>query len=168
MEGVFLVEGGWANFRQLRGTTIFSIPLVGKIPYVGCSYHCPDQLQFLSGHWQAKMPWIYQWFFINLQMLAEWEFAFPNTIMIIFCLIYLLNIHHTFLLTFQYQSLQKWRFNDMSLYWSEWGTYTKLVLTFLFVWFYHCRGRRTCVWFWWQYKVSDVGLVFLLLTLNIF
>ena len=34
----------------------------------------------------------YWFFFVNLQMTTEWEFAFLNTAIIIFCLIYSLNI----------------------------------------------------------------------------
>ena len=90
--------GRWlVNIQLVRGPPI---PSVGK---VACSYHCPDQLQLLLGHWQAKKPWsswdlqkpdlleilsIYQW----LLMSTEWEFAFPNTAIIIFCLIYFFDI----------------------------------------------------------------------------
>ena len=45
--------------------------------------------------WVSFSPWIIFYsidFFINLQMATEWDFAFLNTAIIIFCLIYSLNI----------------------------------------------------------------------------
>ena len=54
---------------------------------------------------------LHYWFFLNLQMSTEWKFAFLNTAIIIFCLMYSLNTPHSnqnlsfFLLKDQYQSL---------------------------------------------------------------
>ena len=45
---------------------------------------------------QSFSPWsfLHDWFFINLQMLTERKFAFLNTAIMIFCLIYSLDIPH--------------------------------------------------------------------------
>ena len=91
--------------------------------------------------------YLHYWFFISLQMTAEWAFTFLNTAIMIFCLIYSLNIpqsnktHHFFLLKAQYPSLQNSYYGDISLYCND-HSHRKIILTFLFVWFYHCHGRR--------------------------
>ena len=65
---------------------------------------------------------LYYWFFINLQITTEWAFSFLNNAVIIFCLIYSLNIphsnqtHHFFLCKTQYPSLQNSDFGDISLH----------------------------------------------------
>ena len=51
-------------------------------------YKSLDQVSFLD-------LLLHYLFFINLQMSTEWEFAFLNTVIIIFCLIYSLNIPHS-------------------------------------------------------------------------
>ena len=82
-------------------------------------------------------------FFINLQMSTEWEFAIFNTAIIIFCLIYSLNISHSNQNKKpQYQSLQNWHFGDISSYCCAWwGSRMKIILISLFVWFYHETGH---------------------------
>ena len=93
-------------------------------------------------------------FFINLQMSTEWEFAIFNTAIIIFCLIYSLNISHSNQNKKpQYQSLQNWHFGDISSYCCAWwGSRMKIILISLFVWFYHETGHF--------YHFTGDGLVF--------
>ena len=87
--------------------------------------------------WISFSPWLFLHyvFFINLQMTTEWAFAFLNTIVIMFCFMYSLNIPKGcfFLLKGQYSSLQNSYFGDISL--------KMIVLIFLFAWFYHCHGH---------------------------
>ena len=67
-----------------------------------------------------------------------------------------IKIYHFFLLNAQYQSLQTWHFGSTSPYCSEWwGSYKKINVTFIFFWFYHCHGRRICVWFWRQIQGAN-------------
>ena len=100
--------------------------------------------------WISFSPWIFSYidFFINLQMTTEWEFVFHNTTIIIFCLVYFLNIPHStqnapfFLLNTQYQFLQNPHFGNISSYRSGSDNFEKIISTFLFRWFYHCHRRR--------------------------
>ena len=71
------------------------------------------------------MHYLHNCFFINLQMTTEWGFAFLNTALKIFCLMYCLHIQFRF---------RRHR-ND----------HRKMILTFFFVWFYHCHNRRNYI-----------------------
>ena len=85
---------------------------------------------------------LHYWFFINLWMTTEWAFAFLSTAIIIFCLMYSLNIPHSnqnpsfFFFFFAVPIVSKFRI--------RWFSTTSYWL-FLFVWFYHCHGRRNYI-----------------------
>ena len=102
--------------------------------------------QLISKVWIIFSSWIFfyvdYWFFINLRMTTEWAFAFLNTAVIIFCLMYCLNIPRSNqnLCKTQYPSFQNSDFGDISLH-----RHRKIILTFFFVWFYHCHGRRNYI-----------------------
>ena len=83
--------------------------------------------------------YLYYLFFINLQITTEWAFAFFNTTIIIFSLIYSLNVPNggCFQLTAQYSSLQNSYFSDISL--------QIIFLIFRFVSFYHCHGHSLSI-----------------------
>ena len=103
---------------------------------------------------------LHYWFFINLQMSTEWEFTFLNTTLIVFCLIYSLHIPHSnqnpsFFpaegsVSISSKLTFRRHFTIVYCYSKCWRSHTKIILKFLFVWFYHCHRRRICVWFWWQ------------------
>ena len=96
--------------------------------------------------WISFPPWsfLHYWFFMNLQLLTEWKFAFLNTAIIIFCLIYSLNIPHSN----QNPSSFSWFVSSLACYLysyisanDEGATHTNIILTFLSVWFYYCHGK---------------------------
>ena len=75
--------------------------------------------------------------FINLKMSTEWSFTFLNTAIIVFCLIYFLDIAYSnqnpsffFLWKSHYHSLLYIFCTPNAL----WGRHTKKNLTFLFSW----------------------------------
>ena len=81
------------------------------------------------------------------QFFSLGKFVFHNTAIIIFCLMYSLNITHRtqnlefFLLNTQYSFLQNPPFGNISPYRSGSGNFEKVISTFLSIWFYHCHGR---------------------------
>ena len=56
------------------------------------------ETSYIRKAWINFYSWnfyLHYWFFINMRMATEWAFAFLNTAIIIFCLIYSLNIPHS-------------------------------------------------------------------------
>ena len=107
--------------------------------------------------WISFSPGI---FFTNLLMTTEWAFAFLNIVIIVFCLIYSLNIPHS------NQNLPFFPFGGSQRNYNH----RKTILTFLFVRFYHCHARHkiTCYIVWIpfpgpQSKLSWVSQVYELL-----
>ena len=95
------------------------------------------------------------WFFINLQMSTSWKLAFLNSAMIIFCLIYSLNIPHSNQNLDSFFSLE----SHLANFCEWWGSHKKIILTFLSAWFHYCHGRRTYVCFNDKYKVHSLFIV---------
>ena len=91
------------------------------------------------------------WFFINLQMTTEWAFAFLNIAVIIFCLMYSLNILHqtpSFFPACDAVSIfSKFRFRR------HFTSYTVTGKEIFFVWFSHCHGRRNYI-LPWSYNIT--------------
>ena len=80
-----------------------------------------------------------------MQMTTECEFVFQNTGIIIFCLIYSLNISHStqdsrsVIFPVEHSVLISATFH---LKRSGSGNFEKTISTYLFIWFYQCHGRR--------------------------
>ena len=88
-------------------------------------------------------------FFINLHMTTEWEFRFLNAAIIIFCLICSFNIPHGDQNP-SYFPVKRSVF--MSSKFTFWRHFDHTILTFLFVWSYHCHERR-------NYKLHSLFIV---------
>ena len=97
---------------------------------------------YIRKGWINFSCWIFYlhyWFFINLQMTTEWAFNFVSTAVIIFCLMYVLNIPHSdqnssfFPVPGAGSIFSKFRIRRhfTTSYW----------YFFFFEWFYHCHGR---------------------------
>ena len=55
----------------------------------------PNTVTFYVVNTSTSFTLLHYWFFVNLQMSAEWDFVFLNTAIIILCLIYSVNIPHS-------------------------------------------------------------------------
>ena len=98
-------------------------------------------------------------------------FTFLNTAIIIFCLIYSLNIPQSNqnLSFFSWLNWNLLNWIELNLNWIElnWIEFS-LILIFLSVWFYYCQRRETCVCFWWKIQSSYFVYRFQALKLNSF
>ena len=102
---------------------------------------------------------LHYWFFINLQMLTG--FAFLKTSIIIFCLIYSLNIPYrnqnasfflvecSVLIFSKFISWQHFTILSWVVRLSHENNFD-ISFIYYFILFYHFHGRWTCVRFWWQ------------------
>ena len=93
------------------------------------------------------------------------KYAFLNTTIILFCLIYSLNIHHSnkkvlffhpdrsFSISYQYI-----RRPCCNMWWDSHGN--KFGISFSD----HCHGTWACVWFWWQ--IQSTYFVYCFQSLN--
>ena len=100
---------------------------------------------------------LHYWFCVNFQMSTEWGFDLANNAIVIYCLIYSLNIP----LSNQYSSFSPVENSvsaflniDISPTFYDAVVSGEVVTRTLFfcVWLYNCHGRRTCTWFWLQTK----------------
>ena len=100
---------------------------------------------------------LHYWFCVNFQMSTEWGFDLANNAIVIYCLIYSLNIP----LSNQYSSFSPVE-NSVSAFLNIdiSPTFYDAVVSgevvtrklFLCVWLYNYHCRRTCAWFWLQTK----------------